>query len=491
LRIDILNNTEKLAAILNRMNEIESNPGCETTTQDAITPARLAYMYEVSENQRAVDDLRYSEAAYDHVKGLEESKNRTAKLDEILATPAFTSLDPSDKAALFTNPLNAADLIDEVSSEESYRSAQSVLDAYNSLKAAELSYNDFDAQLTQAIADGDDAVIIEDLKRKRSEAAHRIDLFIERLTVNIRGEEQARLDAVLHVLNGGGRDPETMQQEFADGMQDVTDRAYELGIDAADAIESFLSANREKTYAELLELANQNVDGASRNMRLSSDGYAPEAAAEGAYEVAYIVRRWLVANKANIEYANKAPESGDYDRRSISEKWDDFLSEVDHLGEDSRYYQTFQNEIPDSSGHAWVTDYRNRRTDLRTAISSVLAQSDAGIIAAYQSLTPGEREVIASYGIVDTTRPDRLRSALNTINRNLELELISLDTNYRQLYLRELKIENETALLTLADEVADAEQAYVEAKSEEYDLLQDKDDLEAAIAAETDPIIKA
>ncbi|MCB1321957.1 MAG: hypothetical protein KDK34_16995, partial [Leptospiraceae bacterium] len=152
LRIDILNNTEKLAAILNRMNEIESIPGFENTTQDAITQARLEYMYEVSENQRAVDDLRYSEAAYDHVKGLEESKNRTAKLNEILATPAFTSLDPSDKAALFTNPLNAVDLIDEVSSEESYRSAQSVLDAYNSLKAAELNYNDFDAQLTQAIA---------------------------------------------------------------------------------------------------------------------------------------------------------------------------------------------------------------------------------------------------------------------------------------------------------------------------------------------------
>ncbi|MEQ9363135.1 MAG: hypothetical protein RIF32_02775, partial [Leptospirales bacterium] len=257
--------------------------------------------------------------------------------------------------------------------------------------------------------------------------------------------------------------------------------------DAAAAIDSFLNANRDKTYGELMQLANAEVAAAQagRNLNLTKNGYGLDAApASDALEIAEALRNFLAANRTAIDAVNTAPQSGDFDQRTIADKWTAYLESVGKLVDDADFYQQFQDSIPDSAAHAWIVDYRNDRTGLQGRLDAVLAESNANIQAAYAALSADDRGMLGSYFAaasasvgVPTGSAVELREALQQIGDSLETDIAATYGDYRGIYLRETGIEAQIELSAAGAEYNELSQRLAAAQAERSELQEYRDEL--------------
>ncbi|MCB1318208.1 MAG: hypothetical protein KDK27_19715, partial [Leptospiraceae bacterium] len=275
-------------------------------------------------------------------------------------------------------------------------------------------------------------------------------------------------------------------EQLATEEGDAAERIYDVSRDAADLYNTFLNANRGKSFTELLQIANQNVTNTERTLNSGRTGYAYETAADLTYEKWMLVRDWLIGYRPDIDYVNTVPEADDMDQRTVDEKWDIILGRAADLVEDSNFYADFQAGIPGSNTDGWVNDYRTDRQGRIAALNTLLATGDGGLLAAYNALSADDRDVLLSYGGIITDNPSELRASLSRVRRQMQLDVLRLETDFRAIYLRERAIVMQRELPGLERRFAELDRQKREAESERAllraDLTAKQTELADAIA---------
>ncbi|MEQ9362848.1 MAG: hypothetical protein RIF32_01315, partial [Leptospirales bacterium] len=483
IKIDVINNTKQLAAVLNRMQKIESIPGFENTVHDAVSEARVEHLYTISEGEKARRDYAASENLLKYVQGLENAKTRQAALETLLSANDLDAMSVTARADLILT--NMASLVDQVSPDRTLQSMAGAVQAANNLAATRGQYDAAVQAVTDAIAAGDPAADIELARRAVSDMELAMDRAIESLTVAIRSEEQARRTAIVEVLGGAAVDEAALLEEWNADQNELTDRAYARGETVAAEIQSFLNANRGKSFGELLEILNQNIatlqsgrdlrtGAAYANGRLVNDGTLGNVD----LEVQSAVRNWLVANRTAIDYTNTEPASGDFDQRGSDERWDGLIEFADDLLADAQFYRTFADDMPDSAGDAWVVNYSSDRTALLGRLDTVLAGTNAGLAAAYGAMSAADRDVLLSYGGLQDYSAADLRASLAGVRQSLAADIAAVTGgDYRRVYLRETQIEQERELRAATLEYNQFQRRLSEDRSERAELERYRDEL--------------
>ncbi|MCR9145519.1 MAG: hypothetical protein NXI24_24985, partial [bacterium] len=491
IRIDINNTTGELAGVLNRMAEIEDIPEMAGRLFDPVTARRAEYLFEVSENARAKNDIAYTDQIFLDVQGLEEAKDRAAVLETVVASVAGVT----DSLALADAFLDRkGDLLETTALQEELKSLGPAKVSFDDLQLARDNYDTAKSALDTATANvppdpADIAIKTAKLEGARFKILQAIELMIPA----IRGEERARREIVLHLLGTGGTDPETIYETVAADEKTFADRGYDLSEAAGAALRQFLETHRGKSFTELLETINAQLAAANRGLRTDAQGYgiASAGSSHTAYERLVIVRDWIVRFRPDIDYVNGAPEETPFDRRSPNEKWESLISNARDTEEDSAFYRQFANGIPNSAGDAWVANYRSERSALRDRLNAALAAPDAGLGAAYTALSADDRNLLLSYGtVIEQATPADLRDSLLRVRRALELDLMQLDTGFREVYLRETAIANQSVLDSDGRVYGEIQQRLSTVRSERSQLQRDLDDLTAEILAELDPVAR-
>ncbi|MEQ9365880.1 MAG: hypothetical protein RIF32_16675, partial [Leptospirales bacterium] len=483
IKIDVVNNTKQLAAVLNRMQKIESIPGFENTVQDAVSEARIDHLYTISEGENARRDYAASEGLLKYVQGLENAKNRKQALETLLSGNDLNALSAADRADLVLT--NMATLVDQVSPDQTLQSMSGAVQAANTLAATRGQYAAAVQAVADAVAAGDPAAEIELARRAVSDMELAIDQAIEQLAIAIRGEEQARRTAIVEILGGAAVDEGALLEQWNADQNELTDRAYARGETVAAEIQSLLNANRGKEFGELLEIINQNIASlqAARNLRTgaaySGDGLVTTGTlGDVELEVQAAVRNWLVANRAAIDYTNKEPQSGDFDQRGADEKWDGLIEYSDDLLSDAQFYRTFADQMPDSAGDTWVVNYSSDRTALLARLDAVLAAPNAGLSGAYAALSAADRDVLLSYGGLQDYSAADLRGSLTGVRQSLAADIAAVTGgDYRRVYLRETQIEQERELHAATLEYNNLSRRLSEDRSERAELERYRDAL--------------
>ncbi|MCB1315262.1 MAG: hypothetical protein KDK27_04865, partial [Leptospiraceae bacterium] len=520
IRLELKNNTKALAGILNRMSELEDDidvAALQGQPLDALTLARVEHLYEISAEQRARDDLEYSDEALRSVQGLEGAKDRLAALDDLLASTNLNALGVTERADAILSQQTM--LVDSVSADEAFRSFPEAVNALASITALRAQYADQETQLNEAIGRADlviadlqstmtpgselDAAIsaaiaeesIATLRAQLSAVRLALDRNIEKLIQAIRGEEQVRRTLLGQYLELSSVDPEILKNTLEDDTDDYRDRLFTLAEAAADRLVDVLQTRRESDFETLLEYLNTQVHDADHSLRTGLDGYGLNSAGNTEAEEWAIVRDWVRNNRALIEYASKAPEADDADRRSIADKWDELIEAAQNVQDDADFYQEFQDAIPDASDHAWVTQYATDRTALVSRVDAVLTESDANLESAYINLTADDRDLLLSYATIPTDNAADLRDALRRVRDRLNIELYRLSFDYEAIYLRERGIEMSLKAEGLETEYNELAEQFQNDESERAQLERDVAELDELMAIETaganDPVVLA
>ena len=483
IKIDVINNTKQLAAVLNRMQKIESIPGFENTVHDAVSEARVEHLYTISEGEKARRDYAASENLLKYVQGLENAKTRQAALEALLSGNNLDAMTPAARADLMLT--NMASLVDQVSPDRTLQSMAGAVRAANTLASTRGQYDAAVQAVADAIAAGDPAADIELARRNVSDMELAMDRAIESLAVAIRTEEQARRLAIVEVLGGAPVDEAALLENWNGDQNELSDRAYARGETVASEIQSFLAANRGKSFGELLEVLNQNIATlqAGRNLRTGAAYANGRLVTTGTLgnvdiEVQSAVRSWLVANRAAIDYTNTEPASGDFDQRGTDERWDGLLEFADDLFADAQFYRTFADEMPDSAGDTWVVNYSSDRNALLARLDTVLAGSNAGLSAAYGAMSAADRDVLLSYGGLQDYSAADLRASLEGVRQSLAADIAAVTGgDYRRVYLRETQIEQERELRAATIEYNTLNRRLSEDRSERAELERYRDQL--------------
>ena len=485
IKLDVINNTKQLAAVLNRMQEIETIPGFENTVHDAVSFARVEHLYTISEGERARADFQAAEGLLLYVQGLENAKQRKAALETMLGANNLDAMSATARADLVIANIGA--LVDQVSPQQSLQSMSGAQQAANTLAGLRGQYDAAAQAVTDKITAGDPLEEIELARKKVSDLELAMNQAIESLATAIRGEEEARRTAIVELLGGAAVDDAALLERWQQDQSELTDRAYARGEAVATEIQNFLDNNRGKSFGELLELANQNIAAAqaARNLRTGAahDGNGLATTGEVGdvtIEIQSALREWLVANQAAIDYTNKAPESGDFDQRGTTEKWDALVEFADDLRADAQFYRTFADDMPDSAGDTWVVNYTVDRTGLLGRLDVVLANSNAALAGAYGALSAADRDVLLSYGRVEDFNASDLRASLDGVRQSLAADTAAVSGgDYRRVYLRETQIEKERELRAASLEYNALNRRLSEERSERSELERYRDELTA------------
>ena len=477
IKIDVINNTKQLAAVLNRMQEIETIPGFENTVHDAVSEARVNHLYTVSEGEKARADYAAAEGLLKYVQGLENAKTRKAALESLLSSNNLNALNPAARADLVL--ANLGSLVDQVSADQTVRSMNGAIQAGNTLAAARAQYTAAVQAVTDAIAGGQSQANIELARKRVSDLELAMNQAIESLATSIRGEEQARRTAIAEVLGGGAVDDAALLAQWNQDQNEFTDRVYARGETVADEIETLLANNRGKSFGELLEVINQRIatEQAARNLRTGGAYTGYGLVSDGTLgsvdlEVQRAVRDWLVANRAGIDYTNATPASGDFDQRGAPEKWDALIEFAGDLVQDAQFYRTFADEMPDSAGDTWVVNYSADRTGLLGRLDAVLANTNTNLAGAYAALSAADRDVLLSYGgVLNQFGASDLRSSLDGVRQSLAADIAAVSGgDYRRVYLRETQIAQERELRAATLEYNTLNRRLSEDRSERAEL---------------------
>ncbi len=482
IRIDLLNTTQTLAGVLNRMTELENVPGMSGRL-DALSAKRLEYFAAAGESERSHEAVAESDRILKAVQGLEEAKKRNALLSTLVSGVDLSTKSAEETIDVFTG---AADIVLTTGNRE-IQSFQIVTRHRDSLLQIKADVQDKRAELARALSEGKPAAAIELLRSTVQSLESAAFRSTEAFVAAVRGEENARRSAVLFLLGAkDGSGNNVTKQGLADAYYSSSkldaDRARETAKQTADELRNFLTANKGKTFADLLKITNDTI--ALQNDRAA---LVPDDTRERSRVVWSTIRAYLISIQAALDAANKAPDV--YDSRTTDTKWESLLKNVDSIQKTASFYDAFQAAVPDSPSDAWVIHFKTEREDLLSALNNILAVSDdTALQAAYAALDVSIRDLVARYG---APAPGNLRSGLNAVVLLLRTDLAGLDSNYRQIYLREKATDARRTLSSISPTLG-AKQGELRTLTSERDLLiTDRAALQAALATEADAVKKS
>ncbi len=489
IEIEVTNASRELAGVLNRMTEITTFAG--DAVVDVVAAERKEYVDLQTRRARADHEVRLADNTLRYLNGLEGAKTRKKELNDLLAAnPNLETLEPEARAQIFIDKRSV--LLNTTASDEALKSSGLAVQALDALTSARSDYLTKKTLLATAISESKPLAEIELARAAMDEAIERINDNIESLVLAIRGEERARQDGVQALVGTFlPMNEDALRQRLANEERAVNEAVYNSGRTTAAAIRQFLATNREASFGALLQLANQAIAAEARVIRTSDDGFGVPPGSFGARETAEALRRWLIANRANIDYANQIPADGDYDRRQPAEKWNSLLKSAEQLETDADYAAEFANGLPTSASDSRIQDYKDAREDLIGATDALLALPDGALVAGYAALSAGERDILLSYASIDAASPARLRASLEDAKRAISRDIAGLEYTYAGVYLRETKLEAERWLRDNQASLSATNRDLVEAQGERSELQRTRDALQVKIDAETNPAKKA
>ncbi|PKL30451.1 MAG: hypothetical protein CVV45_17455, partial [Spirochaetae bacterium HGW-Spirochaetae-10] len=396
------------------------------------------YYRLLADQEQAVIDLAYTEDILSVLAAAEAAKERRAALDVLLPglSSSLNSTDPVVRAdALLSHP----ELVVRTGETASYGI---VIQAADNLTYAKTQWQSLGTQLAteEAKAERNEA-LIEKLKAERGRMADLIDRSIELVIDGIRGEAQVRQDLLVSYLNGTAA-PD-LSDELAESQQELTEEAIGIGKKASADLVEFLETNRGKGFAELLAAANSLVSSKRRTVNTTTSvsdygDYINPSQANREYEVASIVRDWILSNESYFAYVNTTATAAN--PLSKEERWDALIEYVQAQNDLAVKGSSLRSDLPLSADDARIVSYRNGREDLLDRLDNVLSSSDADLRTAYLSLTVEDRELLMRYGVQSIASPSDLRRGMNRAGQALRMELATLDTTYQSVFLRELAV---------------------------------------------------
>lgn len=488
IRENMLEATQELAGVLNRMSVIEELPGFETDRpHDLVGVEQADYLRAVSDRRAADTELARSSVLLSHVRGLELAKARRAALESILAAAGdLSALTPDDLADRFLDA--ETDLITRIAGTPESQSFGRTTMVIDELRFTRDSYRTARDAFDVAVAAGADPAELEVLRAGMTREAEQIRTLAGQLITNVIGEEDVRTQTVRGLLDPSAiRPADEIAAEQESAMVEINERALDLARAAADDIVSFLESRREQSFAQLLAAANDLVDAAGDSPRTDGGALALSVEAGRAMMRAAILREWLLGKRGAIEDALVPPSAAD--APTVAEKWDELLQFARNDAGDSAFYESFAADMPADATDQWVVDFRDERSALLAQLDAVLAAPDgAALVAAYAGLDLSARTSLARYLPVSATA---LRADLKTLRATIDTDLTSLSSNFRAIYLREINYDSNREKNRISRAFAQQAALLQSLEGELETLIADVARLDGEIAAAIDPALLA
>ncbi|MCR9143190.1 MAG: hypothetical protein NXI24_13125 [bacterium] len=486
----MLNTTDQLAAVLNRMTAIEALPGFDTSQPlDQIGSRRAEYLRMVYERESANADYARSQNLLNAVRGLEDAKVREENLTNLLAGAGDLSLmSAEDLADVFLN--NEAQLLARTAAtteQQSYDRGIQHFDELTNVRAALIAAR---GALATAVADGDPIADLQILRAVVSANETRINELSGLIISNVRGEVGVRTSIVHSLLDPAlAPDPDVLAEENAALVVELNQRGLDLAGDAAADLATFLQANREQSYGNLLGAANAAVDANPLTARTDGGPLTLQTEANRAAMRAQLVRQWVLENRAILEAMSAAPVPPPGDERPVSEKWDGLLDGVEQLALGSSFAANFRAGLPTDAGDARIVAIESERATLLGDLDTVLAAADGpALAAAYAGLSAADQSLLARYGAVAAPS---LRADLTLIRTAIANDIAALPVNFLSVYLREQSYDAQL-LLQQSARAYTTESTRLSGLESEVDALSaDILSWQAQIDIESDPQILA
>ncbi|MBI3395111.1 MAG: hypothetical protein HY042_04695, partial [Spirochaetia bacterium] len=444
IKLELSQSSQSLAAILNRMTDIEKIPGFESSTlftglADASLAKRLEYLNAVGQNDQARSDLKSASTTLAAVQGLEASKHRTAALGALLSAQGnLQGKAPEELVDILTG---APDIVQKGTgaNEESLTSTPAVLRilaALSSQKAALKSKRDALDQVNKelALADTGQAALAE-------KAALLTGAILE-LEESIRRDARNLVDAI-HF------EEEARREEVF----------FLLGVTAGSKPVSTPELVQEKldtAWADPGTLTSQE----RTSMQWS------------------VVRAWIMGNKTVIESLNAEP--GTKDTRSTDEKWNEFIKRTGDLASDTAFFREFQSRIPVGPSSSWAVNFTNVRSALLEGIHGALSGNDSSLLTFWQDLSPDQRALIRRYGDVNAMD---LRGSIVRVESAVRADITAVPYAYRSLFYREQAYTASKTLEQISPVLAGRTQELEQSMSEERLLTADRATMQGALDA--------
>ncbi len=432
--IELKEAAAQLASLLNGMKD-----AAETKTPETALEERYREYYSLlAEHDQATKDLAYTEEILSVLSAAEAAEERRVMLNALL--PELSSdLHSSNAVSRADALLSHPELVVRTGPAASYGI---VIQAYDSLAHAKQQWLDLSDQLAEERAkDEPDPVQMEKLRAGLSRLSDTVDRSIEVIIDGIRGEAEVRQDLLLAFLN------DSAAPDIADDMSESEERLTEeaLGIaqEALSDLVTFLETNRHRDFAGLLAAANALVEVRRRHIDTGTSSdyrqYIDPSSIDGrGYEVAVLIREWLLSNEDSINSANADPTSAN--PLTNEERWDELIAHVRAEKDLAARGAALRSDLPVSADDPRIVAYRNARESLLTRMQAVLSANDDSLRMTYLSLSAEDREVLGRYGVVSMTSAEELRRSLKQAEQALRVELASLESTYRSVYLQELAV---------------------------------------------------
>ena len=484
----LLDTTDQLAAVLNRMTALEALPGFDTSRPfNAIDGRRADYLRMVYERESADADYSRSQDLLNAVRGLEDAKVRDANLTTLLgSTGDLSALSAEALADVFLN--NESDLLARAAATTEQQSYDRSISHFNELTDVRADLIAARGDLATAVANGDPAENIEILRAVVSSSEARIRELGSLIISNLRGEVGVRISIVQSLLDPGlAPDPDVLAEENATMLAELNQRGLELARDATADLAAFLAVHREQDIATIFAAANDLVAANPLTTRTDGGALALQTEANRAAMRAQLVRQWVLENGALLQAMSTSPVPGD--ARPVSEKWDELLEGVQQLALGSGFAADFRSGLPTSASDSRIVAIQTARTALLGNLDAVLSAPDGvALVAAYDVLSATDKSTLARYGTVDASGL-ALRADLRLIRTAIAQDLAALPVNFLSVFLREQSYDAQLVLQQSSRAYVTESSRLTALQSESQALSADILSWQAQIDIEADPVV--
>lgn len=450
IQIELRNAASALGAVITQMKSVEDAADIPLRTQ--VESAKDDYFETIREKNESAYNREQTRQAL----GLVEALNNTMQAGEALQD-LQSSEDYPQGAPAPENVQARAEAILEIKEDIAKAASPTVSSALSSLQGR----LDLLGYLQETIDDEDvnaeEKAHAEDQKQR---ALADLQKDISNLQDVLKSTEEAVRLALLKKLD---REPDESEvptnDELKDRSEELRDDMLEFAELVAGDLKQFLTDHRGHSYSAMIAAIDSDIATAVTD--ITADGEDPEA--NETVASLRIIKDWIIDSRDLIDAAIEEPDSDD--PTPTEKRWDALLAQLDRVEESSTYWLEFENSKPESSGDAWVTEFRTEREDLRDTLDTVLSSDDANIEDVFYGLSTDERELLLGYSGIRTGNSSYLRRDLNQIRDLIQRDLDQLDTDFELIFERE-EAKNLTRRIQKAQkELAEAHPEYGETQA--------------------------
>ncbi|HBS06048.1 MAG TPA: hypothetical protein DEA96_13860, partial [Leptospiraceae bacterium] len=453
IQIELRNAASALGAVMTQMKSVEDASDIPLQTQ--VESAKDDYFDTIREKNESA----YYREQTRQALGLVEALNNTMQAAEALRT-LQGSQDYPQEAPSPENVQSRAESILEIKDDFAKAASPTVSSALSSLQGRLDLLEYLQETIDDEDAEAEEKAHAEDQKER---ALADLEKDITRLQEVLKSTEESVRLALLKKLDRGPDESEVpTKDELENRSEELRDDMLEFAELVSGDLKQFLTNHRGESYSGMI--ASIDGDIATAVADATADGEDPDQNATVAS--LRIIKDWIIDRRDMIDAANEEPDSDD--PTPTEKRWDALLAQLDRVEESSTYWLEFENSKPESSGDAWVSEFRSQREDLRDTLDSVLSAGDAGdgsLRDAFYNLSTEERQLLQGYSGIRTSNETYLRRDLSQIRDLIQRDLDQLDTDFETIFEREEAKNLARQIQKAQKELAEAHPEYAETQA--------------------------